>query len=52
VINEPSEDEHYGGLVAGPVFSSVMAGALRLLNVTPDDAPLLQTERLQREGPA
>ena len=52
VINEPSKDEHYGGLVAGPVFSSVMAGALRLLNVTPDDAPLLQTERLQREGPA
>ena len=52
VINEPGKDEHYGGLVAGPVFSSVMAGALRLLNVTPDDAPLLQTELLQREGPA
>ena len=51
VINEPGKEDHYGGLVAGPVFSSVMAGALRLLNVTPDDAPLLQTE-LQREGPA
>ncbi len=52
VINEPGKEDHYGGLVAGPVFSSVMAGALRLLNVTPDDAPLLQTEFLQREGPA
>ncbi len=52
VINEPSKGDHYGGLVAGPVFSSVMAGALRLLNVTPDDAPLLQTELSQREGPA
>jgi cell division protein FtsI (penicillin-binding protein 3) len=52
VINEPGKDEHYGGLVAGPVFSSVMAGALRLLNVTPDDAPLLQTELSHQEGPA
>jgi cell division protein FtsI (penicillin-binding protein 3) len=52
VINEPGKDEHYGGLVAGPVFSSVMAGALRLLNVTPDDAPLLQTEISHQEGPA
>ena len=52
VINEPGKKDYYGGLVAGPVFSSVMAGALRLLNVTPDDAPLLQTELSHREGPA
>ena len=52
VINEPSNGEHFGGIVAGPVFSSVMAGALRLLNVTPDDAELLQTRRQDTEGPA
>jgi cell division protein FtsI (penicillin-binding protein 3) len=52
VINEPRNGEHFGGIVAGPVFSSVMAGALRLLNVTPDDAALLQTRRPDAEGPA
>jgi cell division protein FtsI (penicillin-binding protein 3) len=52
LINEPSNGEHYGGLVAGPVFSRVMAGALRLLNITPDDAPLLQTQLQRGEEPA
>ena len=52
VVDEPSNGEHFGGQVAGPVFSRVMAGALRLLNVTPDDAPLLQTRRPLAEGPA
>jgi cell division protein FtsI (penicillin-binding protein 3) len=35
-IDEPRGDEYYGGLVAGPVFSKVMSGALRLLNIPPD----------------
>jgi cell division protein FtsI (penicillin-binding protein 3) len=52
VVNEPSNGEHFGGQVAGPVFSRVMGGALRLLNVAPDDAPLLQTRRPVAEGPA
>jgi cell division protein FtsI (penicillin-binding protein 3) len=52
VVNEPSNGEHFGGQVAGPVFSRVMAGALRLLNIAPDDAPLLQTRRPLAEGPA
>jgi cell division protein FtsI (penicillin-binding protein 3) len=52
VIDEPNNGEHFGGKVAGPVFSKVMAGALRLLNVTPDDAPLLQTRLQNSEGPA
>ncbi|MEA2094348.1 MAG: penicillin-binding transpeptidase domain-containing protein [Pseudomonadota bacterium] len=43
MINEPSNGKYYGGLVAAPVFSSVMSGALRLLAVPPDDLPLLQT---------
>jgi cell division protein FtsI (penicillin-binding protein 3) len=36
VIDEPSEDKYYGGLVAAPVFSEVTGSALRLLQVTPD----------------
>lgn len=39
MIDEPGAGQYYGGTVAGPVFSSVMAGALRLLAVKPD-APL------------
>ncbi|MEJ2608836.1 MAG: penicillin-binding protein 2 [Candidatus Thiodiazotropha sp.] len=35
-IDEPRGKEYYGGLVAGPVFSKVMSGALRLLNIPPD----------------
>jgi len=36
VIDEPKAGDYYGGLVAAPVFSRVMAGALRLMNVAPD----------------
>jgi cell division protein FtsI (penicillin-binding protein 3) len=51
MIDEPNNGEHFGGKVAGPVFSKVMAGALRLLNVTPDDAPLLHIRLQNSEGP-
>jgi cell division protein FtsI (penicillin-binding protein 3) len=37
MINEPSAGEYYGGAVAAPVFSRVMSGALRYLDVAPDD---------------
>jgi cell division protein FtsI (penicillin-binding protein 3) len=43
VINEPKGDEHYGGQVAAPVFSRVASGAMRLLNIPPDDLPTAQT---------
>jgi len=36
VIDEPSAGIYYGGEVAAPVFSLVMAGALRVLAVAPD----------------
>ncbi|MEE9342937.1 MAG: penicillin-binding protein 2 [Gammaproteobacteria bacterium] len=52
VINEPSREEYFGGVVAGPVFSKVMTGALRLLNVPPDNIPLLQTRGSASEEPA
>jgi cell division protein FtsI (penicillin-binding protein 3) len=38
VVTEPKK-QHFGALVAAPVFSKVMAGALRLLAVPPDNLP-------------
>ncbi len=38
MLDEPRAGKFYGGQVAGPVFSAVMAETLRLLNVTPDVA--------------
>lgn len=38
-IDEPSAGKYYGGQVAAPVFSAVMASALRALGVPPDDTP-------------
>ena len=43
MINEPSAGEYYGGSVAAPVFSKVMAGALRLLDIPPDDNAVIET---------
>ena len=37
IINDPTGEAYYGGLVAAPLFSEVMAGALRLLDIPPDD---------------
>lgn len=36
VVDDPKGKEYYGGEVAAPVFSTIMAGSLRMLNVTPD----------------
>lgn len=38
MIDDPSSGEYYGGTVAAPVFSAVMADTLRMLSV-PQDAP-------------
>jgi cell division protein FtsI (penicillin-binding protein 3) len=37
VIDEPGGNMHQGGEVAAPVFASVMSGALRLMDIPPDD---------------
>jgi cell division protein FtsI (penicillin-binding protein 3) len=36
MIDEPRNGEYFGGLVAAPVFSQVMTGAMRLLDIAPD----------------
>jgi cell division protein FtsI (penicillin-binding protein 3) len=43
MIDEPRAGQYYGGLVAAPVFSAVMGGALRVLGVLPD-APMKAIE--------
>lgn len=48
MIDEPA-GQYYGGLVAAPVFSNVMGGALRMLSVPPD-APTTNT-LLPDDGP-
>ncbi len=39
VIDEPGKGAYYGGLISAPVFSRVMAGSLRLMNIAPDNLP-------------
>lgn len=36
MVDEPSDGRYYGGDIAGPVFSQVMAGALRSQGIRPD----------------
>ncbi|MCB1664204.1 MAG: penicillin-binding protein 2 [Pseudomonadales bacterium] len=49
IMNEPGGNEHYGSQVAAPLFSKIVTGAMRILNVTPDrldDAQLLELSAL------
>ncbi|GIK35101.1 MAG: penicillin-binding protein 3 [Gammaproteobacteria bacterium] len=36
VVDEPRAGEYYGGAVAAPVFSKIVAGAMRILAIAPD----------------
>ncbi|TNF38866.1 MAG: penicillin-binding protein 2, partial [Gammaproteobacteria bacterium] len=45
VLDEPRNDHYFGGEVAGPVFSNIMAGALRLLDIAPDDLKIASKDR-------
>lgn len=37
IVDNPKGQEYYGGEVAAPIFSRVVGGALRMLNVAPDN---------------
>ena len=41
VVDAPTQNSYYGGTVAAPVFSRIMAEALRLLHVPPDQPDML-----------
>jgi len=51
VIDDPSGGHYYGGEVAAPVFSAVIAGALRLMSVPPDDLRNVSSATLVQAGP-
>ncbi len=36
-VNDPTKGSYYGGIVSGPVFRNVMEGALRMMDVSPDN---------------
>jgi cell division protein FtsI (penicillin-binding protein 3) len=46
VINQPTKGDYFGGTVSAPVFAQVMRGALRLLDVMPDDLDSLPATSL------
>ncbi|MCW8910561.1 MAG: penicillin-binding transpeptidase domain-containing protein [Gammaproteobacteria bacterium] len=48
MLNEPRKGGYFGGQVAGPVFSKVMSGALRLLNIAPDNLKIA-TQKLRSD---
>ena len=48
MVDEPTGG-HYGGDVAGPVFSQIMGGALRTLGIPPDD-PIKTAEAATGKG--
>ena len=37
VVDDPQAGRYFGGQVAAPVFAAVMRGALRMLNIPPDN---------------
>lgn len=48
MIDQPRRGGYFGGEIAAPVFSRVMSGALRLLNIPPDapEIPLRRTAQV------
>ncbi|MBK6333614.1 MAG: penicillin-binding protein 2 [Thermomonas sp.] len=36
-VNDPTKGSYYGGIVSAPVFRNVMEGALRMMDVAPDN---------------
>ncbi len=41
MINEPRGEQYFGGQVAAPAFASVVEGALRIMNIAPDNLPTM-----------
>ncbi len=50
VITDSQEGGYYGGLVAAPVFHNVMDGALRLMDVPPDDIETWLAAQAKNQG--
>ena len=52
VIDEPGKGGYFGGLVSAPVFSKVMSGTLRLMNIPPDNLPPATPQQQVDAAPA
>ncbi|KTG17336.1 MULTISPECIES: penicillin-binding transpeptidase domain-containing protein [unclassified Guyparkeria] len=52
VLHRPTAGKVYAGDVAAPVFQRVMNGALRMLNIRPDDLPELPAGQVAGDVPA
>lgn len=53
IIDSPAGAEYYGGEVAAPVFSRVVDGAMRLLNVSPEKGiakSVSESELIEKRG--
>lgn len=48
VMSDLTGQRYYGGQVAAPVFGNIMASALRLLNVPPDDVDTLLAQEVRQ----
>lgn len=51
MIDDPKGDAYYGGLVAAPVFSRIMAGLLRVKNIPPDKTVENFAQLVEKELP-
>lgn len=51
VLHRPNAGEVYAGDVAAPVFERVMSGALRMLNIRPDNLPELPAGQIAGDRP-
>ena len=47
MLDEPTQNGYYGGVVAAPVFQEVISNALRILDIAPDDLPLQTASKEQ-----
>lgn len=50
MVNNPKGQQYSGGGVAAPIFSRVVTGALRMLNVSPDQWPKTQAQGPEPTG--
>ena len=52
MVDDPTGDAYFGSQIAAPVFGKVMSGALRLLNIMPDDLaqPPQRMARAEQQG--
>lgn len=46
IIDSPAGEEYYGGEVAAPIFSRIVSGAMRLMNIMPEPSAQLASGKV------